>query len=57
MLFIYFFIVAYLLSPGVLMPIPRKYKLRHVAAVHSAILAIILVGTMKPAMRMLNKNF
>lgn len=51
LLFIYIFIVAFALSPGVLLPIPRKYKLKHVAAVHALIIALILVITMNAVVR------
>jgi len=51
LLFLFIFIIAYAFSPGVLMPIPRKYKLKHVAAVHAVIIALILVITMNAVMR------
>ena len=49
--FLYFFIVSYLLSPGVLMPIPRRYRLQQVAAIHALIIAVVLVILTKPLMR------
>lgn len=55
LLFIYFFLVIYLLSPGVLMTISRRYKLKQVSAIHSVIIALVLLMTMKPAMRAFSK--
>ena len=55
LLFVYFFVISYLFSPGVLMPIPRKYRLKHVAAVHAVVISLILVFTMNPIMRQLNR--
>jgi hypothetical protein len=55
LLFIYIFLIAYLFSPGVLMPIPRKYRLRHVAAVHALVISLILVFTMNAAVRHMSR--
>lgn len=55
LLFIYFFLVIYLLSPGVIMIVSRRYKLKQVAAIHSVIIALVLLMTMNPVMRVFSK--
>jgi len=55
LLFIYFFLIIYFLSPGVILVISRKYKLKQVAAIHSVIIALILVMTLTPIMRVFSK--
>jgi hypothetical protein len=55
LLFIYFFLVVYLLSPGVILMVSRRFKLKQVAAIHSVIIALILVMTLNPAMKAFSK--
>lgn len=54
-LFIYIFLVAFIFSPGVLMPISRKYNLKQVAAVHALVIALVLVFTSDMVMRHLRR--
>ena len=55
LLFIYFFLITYLLSPGVILVVSKRYKLKQVAALHSVIISLILVMTLNPIMKAFSK--
>ena len=55
LLYLYFFIVIYLFSPGIIMTVSKRYKLKQVAGIHSVIISLILIMTLNPALRTFSK--